>query len=318
LLVLLVAAVVGTCVGGGIYLLGSSDSDDGWAELGALLMGVAGGVVAFVVAYICGLVLAARRAFGRGGRMLPVSLSFALPAELAAVLAVGAAVSQALGTDLPRAAAVVAVLGSLVAAPTAFAWAGTSTGRRRLVIAMAALTVLVVVVTAVGVALGRVELRQTADRLPLVVFRGGTAAAPFDGWRRDELSSIRITDDASPFAKTGQQAAALKYFTREGFAFLTMHTGVAPCQDTALYTCRTSGTLRGAEVRRYDRIAEFGSYPSSAAFDMLVYPDGTGVSVNTETRVALPGTTPVRLLESLVRVDRDTFEQATGAALRLN
>ena len=175
--------------------------------------------------------------------------------------------------------------------------------------------------TAGQVVLNRHQLTVVADRLPLVLFAGNTADAPFEGWRRDEFGTLTITHDTGSIAQQGQRAY-LKYFAPDGVVFITMHTDIGACRDTAMYTCRTTGAMQGNEIRRYERISEYGSYPRSDAFDVLVYPDGSAVSVNDDASRNWPPSTrnvsTTQVLQSLVRVDRGQFERATGSKLRLS
>jgi hypothetical protein len=319
--VLMAATGLGAGTGAGIYAVGArGNQGDGWGALGAFLLGIAVGMIAFVITYVVGLVLAAGRVFPPGRRLLPVTLSLAIPALVAATTLALTAVAEnasARSTTGQHVMTAVAFLGSLAAAPAAFAWAGSPKRRRGLAIATAALTVLMVGATVSGVRVAQHQLDETAKDLPLVLFTGGTATAPFDGWRRDEFSRTTITDDTVPFAEQGK-ATYLKYFAPRRVVFLTMHTHVGACETTTRYTCRTTGSLSGNELRRYDRIARYGSYPRSAAFHVLVYPDGSAVSVNVEDSIGNGiQTDPAQVLANLVRVDRRAFEHATGAPLRL-
>ena len=319
--VLIAATGVGVGTGAGIYAIGArGNQGDGWGALGAFLLGLAVGIIAFVVTYVVGLVLAAARVFPLGRRILPVTLSLAIPALVAATTLALTAVAEnasARSTSGQQVMTTIAFLGSLVAAPASFAWAGSRRGRRGLAIGTAALVVLMVGATSASVVVARDQLDETANRLPLVLFTGGTATAPFDNWRPDHFSRTTITADSDPFVQRGK-AAYLKYMGPGGVVFVTMHTNVGTCGTTARYTCRTTGSLRGNELRRYDRIARYGSYPRSAAFDVLVYPDGSGVSVNDEGPSGHGiRTEPTQVFASLVRVDRDAFERATDALLRL-
>jgi hypothetical protein len=320
LLSLIAAAVVGVCVGAGTYILCSTGNDDGWAELGAFLLGIALGITAFAASHLGGLAVGARRAFPHGHRMLPVVLSLAIPALLLAAAVALAGLADSEGTDFPRAMGIVAFIGAVAAAPASFAWAGGARSRRRLAVGAGALIALMVVSTAAEIGLTRHRLAQVADRMPFVLFAGGSAEAPFDGWRRDAFRTITISDDVGSIAPHGNDAV-LKYFASANVVFVTMHTDIGPCQDTPLYTCRTSGTLQGNEIRRYERIAPYGAYPHSDAFDVLVYPDGSAVSVNDDESRNWPRTprdfTTTQVLQSLVRVDWAQFELATGSTLRL-
>ena len=318
--VLAVSGILGVAVGIVVTALGTAGTDDnGFGELGAFLLGAALGVLAFAVTYLVGLAVSARLAFPPGRRALPFALSLAIPALIAAATLTLGAVADSAGTDLPQAVGVMAFIGGVVAAPASFAWAGVKYGRRYLALSAAALAALMVVTTAADIGFTHRQIAKAADRLPLVLFAGASADAPFDGWRRDRFGTVTITDDTRSIAERGQRIY-LKYFTPDGVAFLTMHTNIGACQDTTLYTCHTSGTLHGNEIRHYERTSKYGSYPQAGAFDVLVYPDGTAVSVNDESYRAYgtrAGTTTTQILTSLVRVDRHQFERSTGSKLRV-
>jgi hypothetical protein len=321
-LALIVAVLIGAGVGIVVTALGTAGSDDDrFGELGAFLLGLALGVVAFAATYLGGLAVAARRAFPRGRRILPWVLSLAIPAVVFAAALALECVADLEGTDFPRAIGFVAFVGAFVAAPAAFAWSSTSRGRRLLAVGAAALVALMAVSTAAEIGVTRRQLAEVADRMPLVLFAGRSADAPFDGWRRDTFRTITIGDDDESIAPHGK-SAHLKYFASTNVVFVTMHTDIGPCQDTPLYACRTTGTLQGNEIRRYERLAPYGAYPRSDAFDVLVYPDGSAVSVSDDESPNLPRMprdfTTAQVLQSLVRVDRQQFERATGSTLWLS
>jgi hypothetical protein len=320
-LALIVAVVVGAGVGIVVTGLGTAGSDDdGFGELGAFLLGLALGVVAFAATYLGGLSVAARRAFPPGRRILPWTLSLAIPAALVAFALALGGLADSQGTDYPRALGIMTFIGAVASAPASFTWAAHPRTRRGLALAAASLVALMVVSTAAEIAVTRHQLDQVADRTPFVLFAGRAVNAPFDGWRRDTFRTITIGEDEEPIASHGS-SATLKYFAPRNVVFVTMHTDIGPCEDTSLYTCRATGTLQGNEIRRYERITPYDAYPRSDAFDVLVYPDGSAVSVNDNETRNVPGTRPdvttSQVLQSLVRVDRQQFEHATGATLRL-
>jgi hypothetical protein len=318
-LVVLFGAAIASVLGGAVVAFvsfsGSGDRDD-WSELGAILVGLLAGAVVFAVSYVVGLVLAARRAFPHGRRGLPIALALGIPVGLVALVVGLGSVADLLHADLAPAVGVVAGLAVLAAGPVAFAWAGTTAGRRRLLVAVAAAAALVVGVAGVGMGVERARTSRIVAQLPLVLFEGRTAEAPFAGWRRDAFSSVWITENRRTFTELGH-SAYLKYLSRGGAIFVTMYTEVGPCADTIDYVCRVEGAVNGGEQRTYTRVARYGSYPRSEHFAVLVYADGSGVSVN----ALAPGqsflTTPDEVLRSLIRVDRETFERATGSALQV-
>lgn len=318
--VLVIAVALGAAVTYFVTATGSAGSDDAWGELGAFLLGLVLGVLAFAVSYLLGLVLAARASLPRGQRVLPVALSVAIPAVVVAAASALSALAGDAGTSFPESIGIVALLGALVAAPFAFAWSATRRGRRRLAIGTAALLVLMTAATGVQVAHARHQVAVAATRVPFVLFAGGTADAPYDGWRRDTFTSTTIRDDVGSIARGGLRAE-LKYLTDSGVVYVTMHSDIGACLDTDRYTCRVTGTLYGAELRHYERTTPYGSYPQADTFEVLVQPDGSAVSVSGEDPASRapgwPAVLGARVLASLVRVDRQQFERATGTRLRL-
>jgi hypothetical protein len=316
-IVLLVAALAGLGCGAVVMFasLAASGDDNAWAELGAFVLGLLAAMVLGGVFYVVGLVLAARRAFPPGHRALPVTLALGLPVGFAALVLGAGGVADALGAHLAPGAGVVAGMAALAAGPLAFGRAGTAPGRRRLLAALAATVALVVAVAGVGIGVERARTDRLAARLPLVLFEGDTADAPFSGWRRDVFSSVRVSENSRTFTEDGH-SAYLKYSTPGGAVFVTMHTDVGACADTVTYACRVDGTVGGGEQRTYTRVARYGGYPRSARFAVLVHGDGTAVSVSDPEPVRSFHTSSDVVLRSLVRVDRETFERATGAPLR--
>lgn len=318
-LAVLVGAAVAGVLGGAVVGLasysGTGEGDD-WSELGAILLGLVAGLVVFGVSYVVGLVLAARRAFPDGRRALPVVLAFGIPAAFGALVIGLRDVAEQLDADLVPAVGVVVGLAVIAAAPLAFGLAGTAAGRRRLTVILAAAAVLVVAVSGVGIGVERARTSRVVAQLPLVLFDGRTADAPFAGWRRDVFSTVWVNESRRTFTEKGH-SAYLKYLSGGGAVFVTMYTEVGACTDTTAYLCRVVGTADGGEQRTYTRVARYGSYPRSASFAVLAYPDGSAVSVDAPEPGRTTATSPDEVLRSLVRVDRQTFERATGSALRV-
>ena len=317
LVVLFLAGLAGLLCGTAVVFvsLAASGDEDAWAELGALIMGLVAGFATFGVAYVVGLVLAARRAFPPGHRVLPTALAFGIPVGLVALVLGLGGVAELLHADLMPAVGVVAGVALLAAAPLAFAWAGTPKGRRRLLLAGAATVALVVAVAGVGIGVERARTARTVAQLPLVLFEGRTADPPFAGWRRDAFTSMWVTENRRTFTFHGY-SAYLKYMAPGGVVFVTMYTEVGPCVDTTTYACRVEGTVNGSELRTYTLSSRYGSYPRSSQFAVLAYADGSAVSVNAPEPARASFTSPAVVLRSLVRVDRETFERQTGSALR--
>ncbi|MEO6412003.1 MAG: hypothetical protein ABIO48_05390 [Pedococcus sp.] len=325
-LLALVGAAVASVLGGALVAFvsfsGSTGDRDDWSELGAILLGLAAGVVVFALSYVAGLVLAARRAFPPGRRVVPVMLALGIPVGLTVFALAASGVAAMSEADLPPAAGFPVAVAVLAAGPLAFAWGNSPVGRRRLLIAVAAVAALVVGIAGVGIGVERARTSRIVAQLPLVLFEGRTADAPFAEWRRDNFKSVWVTENRRTFTDQGH-SAYLKYLSRGAAIFVTMYTEVGPCTDTLDYLCRVEGTANGAEQRSYTRVGQYGSYPRSASFAVLAYSDGSAVSVNGLERGQqfLPSsdflTSPEEVLRSLVRVDRETFESATGSALRV-
>ena len=317
-LVVLVGASLASVFGGGVVAFagfsGTSDRDD-WSDLGAILIGLLAGIFIFGVSYIVGLVLAAWRAFPRGGRALPVALAFGIPVGIVGLVIGLGGVAEALDAALGPAVGVMAGAAVLAAAPFAFAWAGTTSGRRRLLVGVAAVAALLVAVAGVGVGVERARTGRIIAKMPLVLFEGRTADAPFAGWRRDAFGNVWITENRRTITEEGHNAY-LKYLSRGVAVFVTMYTEIGLCADTDTYSCRVEGTVNGAEQRTYTRVPGYGSYPRSD-FSVLAYADGSAVSVNAPEPGQAFSTSPDEVLRSLVRVDRETFERETGAGLRV-
>jgi hypothetical protein len=302
-LVVLVGAAVASVLGGAVVafvsLSGSTGDRDDWSELGAILLGLFAGVVVFAVSYVAGLVLAARRAFPPGRRVVPVALALGIPVGMTVFAVAVSGVAAMSEADLPPAAALPVALAVLAAGPLAFTWGDSAAGRRRLLVAVVAVAALVVGIAGVGIGVERARTSRIVADLPLVLFEAGTADAPFAGWRRDDFTSVWVTENHRTFTEQGH-SAYLKYLSRGAAIFVTMYTEVGPCADTSDYVCRVEGTANGGEQRTYTRVAPYGSYPRSTSFAVLVYSDGSAVSVNAPERgqqfLAGPGggTSPAR------------------------
>jgi hypothetical protein len=322
LLAAAIASVLGGAVVAAVSYSGSTGDRDDWSELGAILLGLVAGVVVFAVAYVAGLVLTARRAFPPGRRVVPVALALGIPVGLTVFALAVSGVAAMSEADLPPPAGLPVAVAVLAAGPLAFAWGNSAVGRRRLLVAVAAVAALVVGIAGVGIGVERARTSRIVAQLPLVLFEGRTADAPFAEWRRDEFKSAWVTENRRTFTDQGH-SAYLKYLSRGAAIFVTMYTEVGPCMDTLDYLCRVEGTVDGGEQRTYTRVGQYGSYPRSATFAVLAYSDGGAVSVNgLERGRQFPAssdflTRPDEVLRSLVRVDRETFESATGSALRV-
>jgi hypothetical protein len=320
--VVLVAAVAAGAVVGlavGYVTLAAASDSDGWAELGAFVFGAIVGLVAFAAAYCAGLVLAGRRAFPPGRRTVPVTLALGLPVAFALLVMILNGVVASLDTELTPATGIVAGLAVLAAGPLAFAWSDTAAGLRRLLVTAGVMGVVVVIVAAAGIGADRVRTNRVVAQLPLVLFDGQTAQAPFQGWRHSEGRALWVTEGIGTFTDRGH-SAYLTYLTPTGVAYVTMHTEVGPCRATEEYSCRVVGSLKGNEERVYTREPSYTRYLRSPQYLVVVHADGSAVSVSgLESRRAgvTAVTSPEQVLERLERVDRRTFERETGLTLRM-
>lgn len=321
-LVVLVASVAAGAVVGlavGYATLAAASDADGWAELGAFIFGAVVGLVAFGAAYVAGLVLAGRRAFPPGRRTVPVTLALGLPVAFVLLVMVLNGVVASLATELTPAVGIVAGLAVLAAGPLAFAWSDTAAGLRRLLVAAGVMGAVVLMVAGAGVGADRVRTNRVVAQLPLVLFDGQTAQAPFQGWRHTDSSQLSVAPSSGTFTDRGH-SAHLTYLTPTGIAYVAMHTEVGPCQTTEDYSCRVVGSLKGNEERVYTRNPSYTRYLRSPQFVVVVHADGSAVSVSgVESRRAgvTAVTSPEQVLERLVRVDRRTFERETGTTLRV-
>lgn len=312
---LVLAGCVGLAVGLVVLQVGKAGSSDAWGELGAFILAMLVGVVATGVAYVVGIIVAARIALPAGQRAWPAVLALGVPATL---MMFTAGVEAASPVDVWPPVYLLAGAAVLVSGPAAFAWGGTRAGRVRLAAAAAAAALAVGVGAAGSVAAAGADASRVASKLPLVLFDGRSTDAPFDGWRRDRFTVQRVSQGSGPFA--GGQQTYLKYFTSQGVVFVTMHTTVGPCVDDGSYRCTVTGRQAQGELRRYERVREYGSYPLGARIDVLVYADGSAVSVQgpdtASGRIPLSDPSADELLATVLRVNQRSFEAAVDAPLR--
>ena len=311
LLVFAIAAVLATIAGFATYaLVSGGEEGEGFESLGWFLLG---GIVAVIVALavtIAGLIVSARRLFLPGSRAAPVVLGLLGPV-------IALALAMAISALLPDAAPLMATVLSLagLAAPSlAFLWCGTTAPTQAVLVrGGGVLAAIVVVGSLVLYVVSDAREDEVVADLPLVLFDGTSAESPY-GWDRDEFTTTVVREETA-FAPEGHEAY-LKYFAPGGVAFLTMRTDVGACSATEVrdYTCRVVGSLPAGELRSYLSTASYAGYPDAAEFLVLVYSDGSGVSMNVD-EVQAPGRD---VLSRLQRVDRERFENATGAELSLN
>ena len=197
----------------------------------------------------------------------------------------------------------------------AFLWCGSAApSQRTLLRAGGVLAAVIVVGSLVLYAMKDAREDKAIEELPLVLFDGTSAESPYPNWKRDAFTRTAVRSE-SAFAPEGHEAY-LKYFTAPGVAFITMRTDAGECSPTLLrgYTCQVVGSLPTGELRSYRSPEQYASYPESRDFLVLAYPDGSGVSVNVDG-LQQPAQD---VLARLQRVDRKTFEAATGAKFRFN
>ena len=309
LLALAAAAIVAIPVGFLAYAALDPGSE-AFEALGAALLAAGFALLIAVVLTVVGLVVAARRLFLPGHRVVPVLLSVVAPPALAALLA---GVGGLLPDDATGVIAAIS-LALLLVPSVVFTWWGSTAATRARVVRVAGGVAAVIVV---GSLLLYVVSDAREDRvvkdLPLVLFDGNSEQAPFPSWIRDNFTTTVIRGE-SAFAPEGHEVYH-KYMTAKGVAFITMRTDVGECSPTTVreYTCQVIGSLPDGELRSYRSTAEYQSYPDAAEFVVLVYDDGSGVSVNTDgTDVSAQD-----VLAQLQRVDRETFQDATHAGMEL-
>lgn len=310
LLVFAIAAATATIAGFATYALASAGKEsEGFEALGWALLGAIVGLVIGVGVTIAGLIVSAQRLFLPGHRGAPVALALLGPA-------IAFALAMAVATYLPGAAPPVLFLLSLagLAAPSlAFLWCGTTAPTQAVLLrGGGVLAALVVVAFLIGYVVSDAREDAVVADLPLVLFDGTTAETPY-GWRRDAFTTTAVRSETA-FAPEGHEAY-LKYFAPGGVAFLTMRTEVGECSPRPVrnYTCRVLGALSAGELRSYVTTGSYASHPDSAEFLVLVYPDGSGVSMNVDP----VQTSGQDVLSRLQRVDRERFEAATGAGFDL-
>jgi hypothetical protein len=310
LLVLAGATVVGVLLGFVAYALLDPDSSEGFEALGDAILALAFALLVAVVLTVVGLVVLARHLFLPGHRAAPLLLALVAPPALVALLAAFAGVLPDDATVILSALSpVLLVVPSLV-----FMWWGSAAPTRsRLSRGAGAVAAVAVVGSLLLYVVSDAREDQVADDLPLVLFDGTTAEAPFTGWTRDRFTTTVIRPE-SAFAPAGHEAY-LKYLTPTGVAFMTMRTEVGDCSPTPVrsYTCQVIGSVPAGELRSYRTNETYPSFPDSPEFVVLVYDDGSGVSVNTEG-TDMPAQDVLARLE---RVDRDAFEDATGVGMDL-
>jgi len=302
--------MIGVGAGFVAWTLLDPDSSGGFEALGDAILAAGFGALVALVVTVIGLVAVGRRLFQPGHRVVPVLLALVAPPAL---LALAAAIAGVLPQDV--AWILSALTPALLLVPSVvFTWWG-SVGPTRTQLARAAGAVAVVVVLGSLLLYVVSDARedQVADDLPLVLFDGSSAEAPFAGWTRDPFTATVIRP-GSAFAPDGHEAY-LKYGTPTGVVFVTMRTDVGECSPTPVgeYTCQVVGSLPAGELRSYRTDQTYPSYPDSPEFVVLVYDDGSGVSLNTEG-TDIPAQDVLARLE---RVDREAFEDATGVGMDL-
>lgn len=312
LLVFAAAAAAAAVSGFGTYALISQGREgEGFESLGWAIVGAGVAVVVGLVVTIVGLVVVARRLFLPGHRAVPVVLAVAGPVVLF-VLAGGLTVLFP-GGSAPLFAGILPLI-ALATPSLAFLWSGsTAPTRGTLLRVSGGVAAVVVVGSLVLYVVADAREDKVAAELPLVLFDGTTTDSPYPDWRRDAFGTTVVRSETA-FVPEGHEAY-LKYFTGTGVAFLTMRSDVGECSPTPVrdYTCQVVGALPAGILRSYRTQVGYHVYPDSAEFLVLVYPDGSGVSVNVDGS-SIPAQD---ILARLQRVDREKFEAATQSEFSL-
>lgn len=313
LLVFAAAAAAAAVTGVGTYCLLSAGKDGGkgfealgWALLGAIVAAIVGLTITVV-----GLTVVARHLFLPGHRVAPVVLALIGPFV---PLVLGGALPAIFSGYLPGVLGVPLTLAALAAPSLAFLWCGSAApSQRTLLLGGAVLAAVIAVGSLVLYVVIDAREDKAIEGLPLVLFDGTTAESPY-AWKRDAFSTT-VVRSKTAFAPGGHEAY-LKYFSAPGVVFITMRSDAGECSPTMLrgYTCQVVGTLPAGILRSYHSPEKYSSYPINKEFLVLVYPDGSGVSVNVDG-LQQPAQD---VLARLQRVDRKTFERATGAKLSMN
>jgi hypothetical protein len=306
LLVFAAAAAAAAVTGVGTYVLLSDGKDggEGFEALGWALLGAIVAVIVGLTVTVVGLIVLARRLFLPGHRVAPVVLALIGPFV---PLVLGGALATVFAGNLPVVLGFPLTLAALAAPSLAFLWCGSAApSQRTLLRGGAVLAAVIVVGSLVLYVMQDAREDKAIEELPLVLFDGTTAESPFPSWKRDAFSTNAVHSETA-FAPDGHEAY-LKYFTAPGVAFITMRSDVGECSPTLLrgYTCRIVGSLPAGTLRSYHSSEQFPTY--SRDLLVLVYPDGSGVSVNVD---GLQQPAP-DVLARLQRVDRKTFEAAAG------
>ena len=308
LLVFAAAATAGAVTGVATYFLLSAgrDGGEGFESLGWAILGTIVAVVVGLTVTIVGLIVLARRLFLPGHRVAPVVLALIGPFV---PLVLGGGLAALFSGNLPVVLGVPLTLAALAAPSLAFLWCGSAApSQRTLLLGGAVLAAVIVVGSLLLYVMKDAREDKAIEDIPLVLFDGNTAESPY-GWTRDAFSTTAVRSETA-FAPDGHEAY-LKYFTNPGVAFITMRTDVGECSPTLLrgYTCQVVGSLPAGELRTYRTPEQFPTY--SREFLVLVYPDGSGVSVNVDG-LQQPAQD---VLARLQRVDRERFEAVTHAEL---
>lgn len=312
LLVFAAAAVAAAFCGFASYALISRGREgEGFESLGWAILAVAAAVIVGVTVIVVGLIVVARRLFLPGHRVVPVVLALAGPV-VPFLLAGGLTVLSPRG-NAPVFAGILPLI-ALAAPSLAFLWCGGAAPTRgTLLRVVGGVAAVVVVGSLVLYAVANAREDKAVADLPLVLFDGTMVDTPYPDWRHDHFDTT-VVRSAKAFAPGGHEAY-LKYFTRTGVAFLTMRTDVGECSPTPVrgYTCQVVGALHAGALRSYRTQDPYANYPDSTEFLVLVYPDGSGVSINVDAS-SVPAQ---EVLARLQRVDRKTFEAVTRSDLSL-
>jgi hypothetical protein len=314
LLVFAAAAGAAGITGVGTYFLLSAGrhGGEGFESLGWAILGAGVAVIVGLTVTVVGLIVLARRLFLPGHRVAPVVLALVGPFV---PLVIGGGLAALSSGDLPAVFGVPLSLGALAAPSLALLWCGSAAPSQRTLLRGGAVLAAVIVVGSLVLYVMKDAREDKAIKdLPLVLFDGTTAESPYPNWKRDAFTRTAVRSE-SAFAPDGHEAY-LKYFSAPGVVFITMRSDVGECSPTLVrgYTCQVVGTLPAGVLRSYRSPAQYASYPEGREFLVLVYADGSGVSVNVDATQQ-----PAQdVLARLKQVDRKTFEGATHAKLSMD
>ena len=313
LLPTLAAAVAALAAVAIFAVLDATGEEQGLGEIFYVVIAIFVSAGVALAVTIGGLTVLARRLFLPGHRVAPVVLASIGPLLALAIFAVATFSASDFPSNVLFA---VLALAALLSPSVAFLWCGSNGARRRVLLRGAAVLAVVGVVASLVLYAGwqAREGAVVAD-LPLGLFEGATADSPIPGWQHEPSETIDVRSKGG-FAPEGHEAH-LTYFAPTGIVYITMRTHIGDCSPDVVrrYTCEVVGNLPEGELRSYALVGDGVSFPpDSSEFLVVVYADGSGVSVSLDDIERDLGRDA---LAQLRRVDREQFEDATGSELAL-